>query len=234
MKKLLLASTALALLASPAHAGALRGSYASLEAGATWFHPEQVAQTITYTTTVPTLSELYEAEFTAGWAVLGSVGYAFESGMRAELEAGYRHNDLNRLVGLDFGATGDTFPAGGEFSSFTIMANAIYDVPVAKELTLSLGLGVGVEQAKLAIDELEFSDDTWQVAYQGLVGLNYNLSGRTQLFLNYRYLQTQRPEYPWLLDPVTNENRLTSVLNDLNRHTVSVGLRYGLGSIIPK
>jgi hypothetical protein len=24
------------------------------------------------------------------------------------------------------------------------------------------------------------------------------------------------------------------VLNDLNRHTVSVGLRYGLGSIIPK
>jgi len=230
VKKLLLASTAMALLASPAHAGALRGSYASIEAGATWFHPEQVAQTTTLSGTTVSTYALYETEFSAGWAVLGSVGYAFESGVRAELELGYRHNDLNRL----FDNSASTLPAGGEFSSFSIMANAIHDIPVAKQLTLSLGLGVGVEQAKLTIEHLEFSDDTWQVAYQGLVGLNYNLSGRAQLFLNYRYLQTQRPEYPWLLDAATNENRLTSVLNDLNRHTVSVGLRYGLGSIIPK
>lgn len=230
MKKLLLASTALALLANPAHAGALRGSYASLEAGATWFHPEQVAQTTTLSGTTVSTYGLYDTEFSGGWAVMGSVGYAFDSGIRAELEFGYRHNDLNRL--LD--SAGSTLPAGGEFSSFTVMANAIYDIPVAKQLTLSLGLGAGVEEAKLKIDALGFSDDAWQVAYQGLVGLNYNLSGRTQLFLNYRYLQTQRPEYPWLLDPATNENRLTSVLNDLNRHTVSVGLRYGLGSIIPK
>lgn len=232
MKKLLLASTAMALLSSPAHAGALRGSYASIEAGATWFHPEQVAQTTTLSGTTVSTYALYDTEFTTGWAVLGSVGYAFESGVRAELEAGYRSNDLNRLIGV-YGVTG-TDPTDGAFSSFTVMANALYDVPVAKELTLSLGLGVGVEQAKLSIDSLGFSDDTWQVAYQGIVGLNYNLSSRAQLFLNYRYLQTQRPEYPWLLDPVTNENRLTSVLNDLNRHTVTVGLRYGLGSIVPK
>lgn len=232
MKKLLLASTALALLSGPAHAGALRGSYASIEAGATWFHPEQVAQTTTLSGTTVSTYALYDTEFTTGWAVLGSVGYAFESGVRAELEAGYRSNDLNRLIGV-YGVTG-TDPTDGAFSSFTVMANALYDVPVAKELTLSLGLGVGVEQAKLSIDSLGFSDDTWQVAYQGIVGLNYNLSSRAQLFLNYRYLQTQRPEYPWLLDPVTNENRLTSVLNDLNRHTVTLGLRYGLGSIVPK
>lgn len=232
MKKLLLASTAMALLSSPAHAGALRGSYASIEAGATWFHPEQVAQTTTLSGTTVSTYALYDTEFTTGWAVLGSVGYAFESGVRAELEAGYRSNDLNRLIGV-YGVTG-TDPTDGAFSSFTVMANALYDVPVAKELTLSLGLGVGVEQAKLSIDSLGFSDDTWQVAYQGIVGLNYNLSSRAQLFLNYRYLQTQRPEYPWLLDPVTNENRLTSVLNDLNRHTVTMGLRYGLGSIVPK
>lgn len=228
MKKLLLASTAMALLAGPAHAGTLRGSYASIEAGATWFHPEQVAQTTTYTGATPPTSAIYETEFTTGWAVLGSVGYAFESGVRAELEAGYRRNDLNRL--LDSYAS--SLPAGGEFSSFTIMANAIYDIPVAKELSLSLGLGVGVEQAKLAIDALAFSDDTWQVAYQGLVGLNYNLSGRTQLFLNYRYLQTQRPEFSSFVAP--DENILTSVLTDLNRQTVTVGLRYGLGSIVPK
>lgn len=232
MKKLLLASTAMALLSSPAHAGALRGSYASIEAGATWFHPEQVAQTTTLSGTTVSTYALYDTEFTTGWAVLGSVGYAFESGVRAELEAGYRSNDLNRLIGV-YGVTG-TDPTDGAFSSFTVMANALYDVPLAKELTLSLGLGVGVEQAKLSIDSLGFSDDTWQVAYQGIVGLNYNLSSRAQLFLNYRYLQTQRPEYPWLLDPVTNENRLTSVLNDLNRHTVTLGLRYGLGSIVPK
>jgi opacity protein-like surface antigen len=114
------------------------------------------------------------------------------------------------------------------------MANALYDVPVSEQLGLSFGLGVGVERAKLTIEELGFQDDTWQVAYQGLVGLNYNLSNRAQLFLNYRYLQTQRPEYPWHLDTTTGENRLTSFLQDLNRHTVTVGLRYGLGSIIPK
>jgi opacity protein-like surface antigen len=230
MKNLLLASTAMVLIAGVADAGGLRGSYAAIEAGATWFHPEQVAQTTTFSGTTVSNYAVYETEYTTGWAVMGSVGYAFESGVRAELEAGYRSNDLNRL--LDSSAS--TLPAGGEFSSFTIMANALYDVPVSEQLGLSFGLGVGVERAKLTIEELGFQDDTWQVAYQGLVGLNYNLSNRAQLFLNYRYLQTQRPEYPWHLDTTTGENRLTSFLQDLNRHTVTVGLRYGLGSIIPK
>lgn len=230
MKKLLLASSAMALIAGTADAGGLRGSYAAIEAGATWFHPEQVAQTTSLVSVITSDYAVYETEYTTGWAVLGSVGYAFEGGVRAELEAGYRSNDLNRL--LD--SAGYTLPAGGEFSSFTIMANALYDVPVSDQLSLTFGLGVGVEQAKLSIEELGFQDDIWQVAYQGLVGLNYNLSNRAQLFANYRYLQTQRPEYPWHLDSTTGENQLTSFLQDLNRHTVTVGLRYGLGSIVPK
>jgi OOP family OmpA-OmpF porin len=233
MKNLLLASTAMVLIAGTAHAAGLRGSYASIEAGATWFHPEQVAQTTTFSGTTVSNYGLYETEYTTGWALLGSVGYAFDSGVRAELEAGYRSNDLNRLVDI-LNSSLPTLPADGEFSSFTIMANALYDVPVSDQLALSFGLGVGVERAKLTIEELGFQDDTWQVAYQGLLGLNYNLSNRAQLFLNYRYLQTQRPEYPWHLDPTTGENRLTSFVADLNRHTVTFGLRYGLGSIIPR
>ena len=226
MRNLLLSGTALTLLASAAHASALRGSYASIEAGATWFHPEQVAQTTTYTYTVPTPSTwaVYDTEFVTGWAVLGSVGHAFDSGVRAELELGYRQNDLNRLRD----SSGSTLPAGGEISSFTIMANALYDFDVSSQLSLSVGLGVGVEEARLAIEQLGFEDATWQVAYQGIVGANYNVSDRAQLFVNYRYLQTQRPDYPAHLDSVAGENQLTQFLQDLNRHTVTVGLRYGL------
>lgn len=229
MRRLLLASTALPLLASGAFAGALRGSYASVEAGLTWFHPEQVAQTTTFAGTTITSFALYEAEHATGWAVMGSVGYALESGVRAELEMGYRRNDLNRL--LDTAAV--ALPSGGDFSSFTIMANALYDIPVANQLSLSVGLGVGVERAKLSIEQLSFEDARWQVAYQALVGMNYHLSADAELFINYRYLQTQRPEYPWHLDSVTGENQLTSYVQDLNRHTVTFGLRYGLGAIMP-
>lgn len=229
MKHLLLASTALVLLAGVSNAGGLRGSYASIEAGTTWFHPEQVTQTTTFVGTPTSDYGIYGTEFSAGWAVLGSVGYAFDSGVRAELEAGYRRNDLNKLVDRLTGSSA-TLPAEGDFSSFTIMANALYDLPVSDQMTLSFGLGVGVERAELSIVHLGFEDANWQVAYQALAGVNFNLSNRSQLFLNYRYLQTERPEYPWHLDPVTNGNQLTSFLQDLNRHTVTVGLRYALAS----
>ena len=222
MKKALLASTALVLVSAEAFAGGLRGSYASIEGGATWFHPELLAQTTTFVSAPSTANE-YQAEFATGWAVFGSVGYAFDSGVRTELELGYRFNELNRL----FNTSGSTMPDGGEFSSFTILANALYDIPVGKVVTLTVGAGLGVEQAKLEVDDLGFSDDAWQVAYQALVGVNYIIGDRTSLFLNYRYLHTETPDYSVLVDEVTGESQFTTFLADLNRHTVTVGLRYG-------
>ncbi len=226
MRKMLFAGTALVLVSGEALAGGLRGSYASIEGGATWFHPERLGQSTIYTDTTPTDYEEFQAEYSTGWAVLGSIGYAFDSGMRAELELGYRHNELNRL----FDGSNNTVAGGGEFSTFTVMANALYDIPAGDFVTLTLGAGIGGEQSSLCdgtqTQQRCLSDSSWQFAYQAIVGLNYLMSDSTSLFVNYRYLNSTTPDFV-LVDDADGYTRVTSFLADLNRHTVTLGLRYG-------
>jgi opacity protein-like surface antigen len=226
MKNLLLTGTALALVSGEALAGGLRGSYASIEGGGTWFHHERLGVSTIFTGTTPTDYQEFQAEYSTGWALLGSIGYAFDSGLRTELELGYRHNELNRL----YDSTASTVPGGGEFSTFTVMANALYDIPTSDAVTVTLGGGIGGEQASLCdgtqTQRRCLSDSSWQFAYQAIIGVNYTLSDRANLFVNYRYLNSTPPDFV-LVDEANDFTQVTSFLADINRHTVTLGLRYG-------
>lgn len=217
----LLAGAAFIALTSQAGASELRGTYAAIEGGAGWVGSERFFQA-TAVTGVITNSATYDADFDTGWAIFGSLGYAFGNDLRAELEVGYRHNEIESLRRLA-PAPGNLAP-DGDLSEFTVMANLLYDFHLGDRLTLSIGAGIGADQANLDVGTLGFDDDEWVLAYQGIAGLSYAIGDQTQLFVNYRYLHADAPEYTAATAPNTVQQ--TSFLGDLGKHTATLGLRF--------
>ena len=101
-------------------------------------------------------------------------------------------------------------------------------VPLAERLSLSVGLGAGTDHASVETQLVDgpVSSDAWRFAYQGLVGLNIDVSARLSLFANYRYLHVGEgsfaPEAGLGLDTETQET-----------HTASLGLRFFLDAAAP-
>jgi len=218
----LLAGAALAALSSPASAFELRGTYASIEAGASWVDDQTFFQDTIHGSSHFTYAE-YGSGYKDGWALLGSIGYAFSCNFRTEIEVGYRHNNIGRLTEL---TTTHVLPTGGNLSEFTLMANLVYDLPITSNLTLSLGAGAGQDRAQLKVDALDFKDEEWRFAWQGLAGLNYAVGEQTQLFINYRYLRVDVPKYI-SYDPTPPDTTYRLFyMGDLEKHAVTVGLRY--------
>lgn len=213
-----------ATLALTAHASAseLRGSYAAIEGGGAWVGSERLMRS-TVVTGVITTSPIFSADFDTGWAVLASLGYAFDNNLRAELEAGYRRNDLDGLLQL---TTPTALATNGDLSQFTVMANLHYDFALGDKLTLSIGAGIGANLANLDAPALGVDDDEWVFAYQGIAGLNYAIGRQTQLYLNYRYLHADAPEYTVVTGPATVQH--TAFLGDVGTHAATLGLRFFL------
>ena len=151
-------------------------------------------------------------EFDDGWAALGTVGYAFrDSRWRIEGEVGYRLNDLVPVLRrID----------DGELEEWTGMINAVYDLPLRSDrFGLSLGVGAGIDNARLRINNVEDNDKSF--AAQGIVGMTYRLGAHTDLMLNYRYLWVDPPE----LDLSQGQGVESEM--ELSKHTVTIGFRYG-------
>lgn len=143
-----------------------------------------------------------------GFGVLAAAGYRLPSGLRAELELGYRGFDFDKVsrVAIETedasGSSDVNIPISGDFRTISFMANGIYS------LTLSgfrpyAGLGVGLASTTLKIDPFTFKDlddadaayaggeETKTVlAYQGMAGIGYQLSDRSEAWLGYRYFGT--------------------------------------------
>jgi outer membrane protein OmpA-like peptidoglycan-associated protein len=201
------ASMALGTSASAANPG----WYLSLEGGANW---------IDDWSPVVGKGQVADVQFDTGWAVIGSVGYAFTQNWRTEVEFGYRKNDISTVVADLTWENGDMWEA-------SVMANVLYDIHVASKLGVSLGVGAGADYANFTDSRsaIEYSDEDWNFAYQGLVGLNYALGSRTTAFVNYRYFRVTSPSF----DMVSQGGYLFEG-DDIVKHTVTAGLRYALGA----
>ena len=220
-KVTLLAGAALLAFCLPAEAQQLRGTYAAIEAGANWIGDERFFQDSIFTTSTFVYDE-YRGDFDRGWALFGSIGYAFENRIRVELELGYRDNEFKQL----YGSSSSELPSDGGLSEFSIMANLLYDIPLGKRWSVSLGGGVGMDRANLEVDYLDFDESEWRFAYQGIAGINYALGERTQLFLNYRFLHVDAPEFTWFEAGTPAITHRTIFLSDVNKQSVSLGLRF--------
>lgn len=220
IRSLLLGAAASLALGSAANATTINGWYVSLEGGANWVEDWDHTQF----TTAPVGTDLASASFDTGWAVLASVGYGFGGGWRAELEAGYRDNDIDTYTSNGVPAT---FFVDGSLREMSLMLNVLYDIPVTERMSISLGAGAGGDFAEFDFNGTASSveDDHWSFAYQGIAGLNYAVGQQTTLFVNYRYFRATDPSYDFRpVSPGFFEG------DDHVKHTATIGLRYAFGA----
>ncbi len=159
-----------------------------------------------------------EGEFDQGFAFGGAVGLRFLDDFRAELEASYRQNDIDRL----FTASG-----GGDATSLALMANSYYDFPDlfgSRRTPVRPYLGGGIGVARVAWNDVSVGatqitdDDEYIVAFQALAGVGIGVSDSVTLTVDYRFFATPDVE----LDRTSGSSPFQ--MENLN-HTVTVGFR---------
>jgi outer membrane protein OmpA-like peptidoglycan-associated protein len=169
-----------------------------------------------------------KSEYDAGYVGLGTVGWGFGNGFRAEIEGGYRRNDLRSV-------RNSTEPNGGALGTYSAMLNGLYDIdPGALFGVESYGfmphVGVGVGWARPRFDNAKsyngntISGKSDGFAYQGIAGVSYAIMPQLKLDLDYRYFGTDRGTYnssPGITPGV--ENRTRTSLGD---QEVTFGVRY--------
>ncbi len=219
----LLGAAAVLALSSPASAGRLTSWYGVFEGGGSWVEDFAATQYVT-PAPVPVASTL---ALDVGWAALASVGYAYDNGWRFEVEGGYRHNDFDRQIP----AVGPAVVVSGDLAEYTLMANVLYDFPSASGVTFSLGGGVGADYARLDANSLlapvaAIQDDRVSLAFQAIAGMSVQMTSWLDLVLNYRYLYVTDFQFsePDSVVPA-NTNHLDT--DDLQKHTVTLGFRFG-------
>jgi outer membrane protein OmpA-like peptidoglycan-associated protein len=123
-----------------------------------------------------------------GWAAGGKIGYDFV-GPRLELEGMYRQNNGTGTVGYPNG----TFATrSGTVNQISVMANALYDFMPGATITPYIGAGAGIAFVDPSISPGCTMCST-QFAYQGIVGIGYNMAPGWRLDLDGRYYGTTNP-----------------------------------------
>jgi outer membrane protein OmpA-like peptidoglycan-associated protein len=222
LRKILLGALCAAAACAPSVAATAEGWYIGLEAGANW-----VDDWASVATPRGGTAGAAEASFDTGLSALGTVGYAFRGNLRGELELGFRENELSATT------PGALLWDEGRLRELTAMANVLYDLDLTDRIFLSLGAGAGADRAEVSDRRAGalYSQEDWNLAYQGIAGLNFALGGRASAFLNYRYLRVGNPAFDMReqyagstasLQPYGLEG------DDFAKHSVTAGLRYSL------
>jgi OmpA-OmpF porin, OOP family len=148
--------------------------------------------------------------FGSGIVTLGSVGWGFGNGLRAELEGNFRDNASNQNGGGSSFAAVRTISGGGETKTGA-MVNAFYDFTDAFGPGITPYVGVGVGWQYIRANNIQISgplpagpgagapflfrlnNGTNAFAYQAILGASYTLSSidpGLALTAEYRYMGT--------------------------------------------
>ena len=133
----------------------------------------------------------FDTSMKNGFGILATYGRRLPSGLQVELELGYREYDFDR---------GSNTAIHGSFSSVSFMVNGIYSFD-AMGFRPYAGLGLGSARHTAEIKSFTALstgatlplNDTGEAdvfACQGLAGIAYPLSDRTEARLGYRYFAT--------------------------------------------
>ena len=166
MKKALMAAAALIALPVIAQAQTpTSGFYVGAEGGLNWL----LNTTINGTSATPQ----------TGWAAGGVIGYDFV-GPRVELEGVYRSNPTGTTV------TGLSNP--NTVNQVGILANLLYDFAPGAVITpyVGAGAGVGFVDSSSSLGSTVF-------AYQGIIGIGWNVDTNFRVNLDGRYYGTSNP-----------------------------------------
>ena len=153
----------------------------------------------------------------AGFLTFGGKLFWF----RGEGEFGYRKNDVDSVTGVG--------SANGDVNVLSYMGNLLFDIPTGTPWVPYVGGGIGgarldvdssLPAAGVSVDETESA-----FAYQGIVGVTYNVNENLGIFADYRYFDTEEVSF--------RASNGTNFDTDYTAHTLTIGLRYTFGAPKP-
>jgi OmpA-OmpF porin, OOP family len=162
-----------------------------------------------------------------GPVAVGSAGWGFGNGLRAEVEANFRSNGINNGSGVP--------PSGGTLYTYGVMVNALYDFDIgASWIFPYIGAGVGYEEEALRgghvgtipIDNTSKGGFAWQA----IVGAAFPIDAAPGLSFTAEYR---------FMDVVNNPKYYSSVagtslkLEDAMHSSILIGLRYAFNAAPP-
>ena len=221
MKKILLAATFLVALPVAGHTQSLQpgGFYIGGEGGANWLLNTSYTTTITVPG-VGTGTGTTNVAPATGWAAGGMIGYDFV-GPRVEVEGLYRDNKAALTVS---GAGGITPSFGADMNQVSVMGNLFYDFMAGQTIVPYIGAGAGV--AFVNASTLNSTSSSTQFAYQGIIGVGWNINEQFRLNLDGRYYGTTSPSFNNSTAGVS-----TSLTGGSNSNfTVMAGLQFKFGA----
>src|SRR5882757_4619883 len=199
MKKVLLATAALIALPVMAQAQSQPnpGFYIGGEGGLNWM--------FNTTANVPGFGGAVNIYPATGWAAGGMVGYDFV-GPRVELEGIYRQNQAT-LQAAPIGF--QQFTAGANINDTAIMANIMYDFRMGWPIIPYVGAGAGI--AFVNASALGGSTSSTQFAYQGIIGVGYEIDQNWRINIDGRYFGTTNPTInnPFIGGVTYNNNNIS-------------------------
>ena len=226
MKRVLLATTMLALLAGAGQAQA-GGMYVNAFGGVNWLVDSSAART----EAGPARTWTWSTEADTGFVVGGGVGTHLDNwskGLRVELETSYRRNDVAGDWTVTLGA-----PASGaidaNISTHAVLANIWYECDMGWKAVPYLGGGGGWGRANLvgAVDGVSFDVDNNGFVWQLGAGVNHEVSPGVVVGLGYRYFRG-----PDVTDPFSVGNGVAGFRSfgriDNESHAVSFNLTVGI------
>ena len=157
-------------------------------------------------------------EFGVGATGLGSVGWAFGSGLRTELELDYRYNGSTKVL-----TPAASSPLGGSEQKFGPMANVLYDFNrLSPVIVPYLGVGAGYQWADVGGDHRLASGTEGAFAYQGIVGAALPVASEPHLSVTAEY------RFMGLAGDRTYGSANLVRTDDFN-HSILIGLHYAFG-----
>ena len=196
-RTLLLGAVTSVAMAGAANAG---GWYVAGEAGANGIAQADVHGTFLGAPTTGTVSN------DVGWVIMAAVGNSFAPRWRVEGELGFRHNDTSSNI--------------AQIEELSLMVNVARDFELSSEFSLSLGVGVGIDDTKFNAGALS-SDNDVNFAFQGLVGLNYAVSPNADITLTWRYFDVVDPSFQF-------GGAATLNFDDMANRSLTLGVRLRL------
>ncbi|MGH8539331.1 MAG: OmpA family protein [Stenotrophobium sp.] len=145
-----------------------------------------------------------------------NVGYAFENGLRPEINLTYAKNDIKTIT---LGSVSSSSSAS--LDAARIMGNLWYDLGAGNRVVPYLGGGVGEQHSRYSNSGFDASDNTftWQVG----AGINFWLTNSAALSLDYRYVDAKPPKF----GPDANN---TTLKTRYHADQIGLGLKYFFGS----
>jgi OOP family OmpA-OmpF porin len=184
------------------------GFYISAEGGVNWMFNTSV--------NMPNLGGIVNIYPTTGWVVGGSVGYDFV-GPRFEIEGVYRSNNGT----LQLNASNPT----ANNQQTAIMANGFYDFNAGGMIVPYIGAGLGI--AFITASTLGVTSNSTNFAYQGMLGVGWNINPTFRVNLEGRYHGTTSPTVnsPFMSGSTFSNNNISLM--------ASVAFRFGAPSVTP-